>query len=142
MSRNGARDIKKSGLLYQRNEVKYSFLTRYKKTWPVRLMCRLLGVQSQNYYSYQKRQTDKPDDLTHQEVLEWVKDIAKFSDNTYVERHIQKVLNAPSFPVSRRKTAKLMKEAGVWVRYKKKYKVTTNSGHKSPFMTMYSSKTL
>ena len=25
-----------------------------------------------------------------------------------------------------------MKEAGVWVRYKKKYKVTTNSDHKKP----------
>jgi putative transposase len=34
--------------------------------------------------------------------------------------------------VSRRKTAKLMKEAGVWVRYKKKYKATTNSDHKKP----------
>jgi len=53
-------------------------------------------------------------------MLEWVKDIAKFSDNTYGERRIQKVLNALSFPVSRRKTAQLMKEAGVWVRYKKK----------------------
>jgi putative transposase len=95
-------------------------------------MCRLLGVQSHNYYSYQKRQTDKPDDQTHQEMLEWVKDIAKFSDNTYGERRIQKVLNTLSFPVSRRKTAKLMKEAGVWVRYKKKYKATTNSDHKKP----------
>jgi putative transposase len=54
-------------------------------------MCRLLGVQNHNYYSYQKRQTDKPDDLTHQEILEWVKDIAKFSDNTCGERRIQKV---------------------------------------------------
>jgi putative transposase len=26
----------------------------------------------------------------------------------------------------------LMKEAGVWVRYKKKYKATTNSDHKKP----------
>ena len=57
--------------------MKYSFLTQYKKTWPVRLMCRLLGVHSHNYYSDRKRQTDKPDDLTHQEMLEWVKDIAK-----------------------------------------------------------------
>jgi transposase InsO family protein len=78
-------------------------------------MCRLLGVQTNNYYSYQKRQTDKPNDLTHQEMLKRVKDIAKFSDNTYGERRIQKVLNALSFPVSRRKTAKLIKEAGVWV---------------------------
>jgi putative transposase len=74
-------------------------------------MCRLLGVHSHNYYSYQKRQTDKPDDLTHQEILKWVKDITKFSDNTYGERRIQKVLNTLSFPVSRRKTAQLMKEA-------------------------------
>ncbi len=65
-------------------------------------------------------------------MLEWVKDIAKFSDNNYGERRIQKVLNTLSFPGGRRKTAKLMKEAGVWVRYKKKYKVTTNSDHKQP----------
>jgi transposase-like protein len=86
------REILKKANLCQRNEVKYSFITRYKKTWSVRLMCRLLGVQSHNYYSYQKRQTDKPDVLAHQEMLEWVKYIAKFSDNTYGERCIQKVL--------------------------------------------------
>ncbi len=96
-------------------------------------MCRILGVKSNNYYSYQKRLKKKPDDdSTHQEMLDWVKDIAKFSDNTYGSRRIQKVLNALSFPVSRRKTRQLMNEAGVWVRYKKKYKVTTNSAHNKP----------
>lgn len=53
-------------------------------------MCRLLGVQSHNYYSYQKRQSVKPDDMTQQELQAWVNDIAKFSDNTYGERGIQK----------------------------------------------------
>ena len=95
-------------------------------------MCHLLGVRSNNYYSYQKRNINKQVDPTHEEMLDWVKDIAKFSDNTYGERRIQKVLNALSYPVSRQKTAKLMKEAGVWVRYKKKYKVTTNSDHNKP----------
>ncbi|MBB6545200.1 transposase InsO family protein [Thalassotalea piscium] len=95
-------------------------------------MCHVLGVKSNNYYSYQKRNLDKQEDPTHEEMLDWVKDIAKFSDNTYGERRIQKVLNALSYPVSRQKTAKLMKEAGVWVRYKKKYKVTTNSDHNKP----------
>jgi putative transposase len=61
-----------------------------------------------------------------------IKDIAKFSDNTYGARRIKKVLNTLSFPVSRRKTAQLMKEANVWVRYKKKYKATTNSDHNKP----------
>ena len=95
-------------------------------------MCRILGVKSNNYYSYQKRYSTKSEDPTHQEMIDWVKDIAPFSDNTYGERRIQKVLNALGFPVSRHKTAQLMKEANVWVRYKKKYKVTTNSDHNKP----------
>jgi transposase InsO family protein len=95
-------------------------------------MCRVLGIRSNNYYSYQKRKAQKPIDTTHQEMVEWVKDIAKFSDNTYGARRIQKSLNALSFPVSRRKTTLLMKEANVWVRYKKKYKATTNSEHNKP----------
>ncbi|WP_083829697.1 IS3 family transposase, partial [Pseudoalteromonas sp. BSi20495] len=120
------------GLLCQRNEVKYSFITQYKKTWPVATMCRILGVKSNNYYSYQKRFSTKSEDPTHQEMIDCVKDIAHFSDNTYGERRIQKVLNALGFPVSRYKTAQLMKEANVWVRYKKRYKVTTNSEHNKP----------
>ncbi len=36
------------------------------------------------------------------------------------------------YPVGRRKTRSLMREAQVFVRYRKKYKVTTNSGHKQP----------
>jgi transposase InsO family protein len=95
-------------------------------------MCRILGVKSNNYYSYQKRFSTKSEDPTHQEMIDCVKDIAHFSDNTYGERRIQKVLNALGFPVSRHKTAQLMKEANVWVRYKKRYKVTTNSDHNKP----------
>lgn len=95
-------------------------------------MCRVLGVKTNNYYSHQKRKTNTADDTTHQEMLELVKDIAKFSDNTYGERRIKAVLNALSFPVSRWEVSKLMKEAKVWVRYKKKYKATTNSEHNKP----------
>ena len=42
--------------------MKYAFITRYKKTWPVDLMCRLLGVTRNGYYSYCKRRnTTQPD---------------------------------------------------------------------------------
>lgn len=34
-------------------------------------------------------------------MIDWVKDIAHFSDNTYGERRTQKVLNALGLPVSR-----------------------------------------
>lgn len=105
-------------------------------------MCRVLNVRSNNYYSYQKRKAQKPIDTTHQEMMEWVKDIAKFSDNTYGARRIQKSLDALSFPVSRRKTSLLMKEANVWVRYKKNIKQQQIANTTNPFTRMNLNKTL
>jgi putative transposase len=89
-------------------------------------------VLNSGFYSYQKRKSNSADNSTHQKMIELITDIAKFSDNTYGARRIKKELNTLNFPVSRRKTAQLMREANVWVRYKKKYKATTNSDHNNP----------
>jgi len=67
-------------------------------------MCHVLGVKSNNFYSFQERKVSTADDPTHQEMMVLIKDIAKFSDNTYGARRTKKVLNTLSFPVSRRKT--------------------------------------
>jgi len=112
--------------------VKYSFIAQHKKTWTITLMCKVLEVKSNNYYSYQKRKTDKVAHPEHDDVIELIQNIAKFSDYTYGERRMKAALAALSFPMSRYMVSKLMKEAGVWVRSKKKYKVTTNSNHKQP----------
>ncbi len=68
------------------------------------LMCRVLDVKNNNFYSYQKRKALTVIDTTHQEMLQWVKDIAEFSDKTYGERRIQKSLNFLDYPVGCRKT--------------------------------------
>jgi putative transposase len=112
--------------------VKYSFITLHKKIWPVDLMCRLLGVTRSGYYGYQRRNGNKKYDYYHQELLEVVKEIARSSHYTYGSRRIKAVLCALSYPVSRNKARKLMKEAGVSAKHRKKYKVTTNSKHKKP----------
>jgi putative transposase len=95
-------------------------------------MCPLLGVTSSNYYSYQKRNQDNVVDPAHEEMLEWIRSAAEYSDNTYGARRMQKVLNALIFSVSRRKSAQLVKGANVRVHCEKKYKATTNSKHKKP----------
>jgi transposase InsO family protein len=112
--------------------VKYSFITQHKKTWPVDLMCRLLGVKRNGYYSYAKRKQNQPEDLVHKEMIEWIQDIAESSEHTYGERRMKKALNILNYPVGRSKTKSLMKEAGVQVRHKKKFKVTTDSNHNKP----------
>ena len=112
--------------------MKYAFITQKKKTYPVGLMCRLLGVTRSGYYGYQQRQNTRVPDFYHREMLEVVKEIAKASDDSYGSRRMKEALNTLSYPVSRNKTRKLMKEAGVAVKHRKKYKVTTNSNHKLP----------
>jgi putative transposase len=45
---------------------------------------------------------------------------------------MKKAMNCLGYPISRNKARKLMKEADVPVRRKRKYKVTTNSNHQQP----------
>ncbi len=111
--------------------MKYSFITQHKNAWPIALQCRVLGISRNGYYQYRKT-VGKPTDPEHQEMLEWVKKIAKSSKYSYGSRRMKEALNALSYPVSRNKAGKLMKEAGVKARQRRKYKVTTNSNHKQP----------
>lgn len=111
--------------------MKYVFIAQHKKTWPVDLMCQLLGVTRSGYYGHQRRGGDRFDPY-HQELLEAVRDIAKATEDSYGSRRMKAALNALSYPVSRNKARKLMKEAGAQVKHRKKYKVTTNSDHKQP----------
>jgi len=102
-----------------------------KKTYPIGMMCRFLGVKRSGYYHFAKQQNNYKDP-THEEMLEWVKKIAEASDNTYGSRRMKHALNCLGYPVSRPKAKKLMTEAKVWVRYRKKYKITTDSNHCKP----------
>jgi transposase InsO family protein len=112
--------------------MKYAFITQHKNAYPITLQCQVLGVSRNGYYQHQKAQKRKSDDPVHQEMLEWVKDIARSSDDTYGSRRMKKALNALSYPVNRNKARKLMQEAGVKVKQRRKYKVTTNSNHQNP----------
>lgn len=95
-------------------------------------MCNLLDINPTNYYSYQKRNRLDNPDPEHESMLDWVKKIAESSQYSYGSRRMRKALNALGYPVGRDKTKTLMKEAHIFVRYRKKYKVTTNSKHKQP----------
>ncbi len=112
--------------------MKYSFITQHKNTYPVSLQCQVLGVSRNGYYHHRRSLINRPNELCHQEMLKWVHEIAKNFGDSYGSRRMKRALNALGFPISRHKARKLMQEAGVQVRQRKKYKVTTNSNHKQP----------
>jgi transposase InsO family protein len=102
-----------------------------KKAYPVKLLCRLMGVSRSGFYGY-LRGEDRGPDPDHEEKLEWIKDLAKASDNTYGSRRMAKALRALGYRVGRQHARSLMREAGVWVRYRRRYRTTTNSNHRQP----------
>ena len=112
--------------------MKYAFITQHKNTYPISLQCEVLGVSRQGYYHYNKVTANKQQTAEHQEMLEWIKEIAVLTDFSYGSRRMKKALNTLSYAVSRNKVRKLMREANVSVRRKKKYKVTTDSQHQKP----------
>ena len=97
-------------------------------------MCRLLGVKRNGFYRYLNKQKapQTPSEESRAEMLEWVELIDTASDHTYGSRRMQRALNCLGYPVSRQQARQLMLEAKVQVRYKKKYKVTTDSDHNKP----------
>ena len=110
--------------------MKYEFISSHKKVWPVSLMCDVFQVKRGGYSHYEK--ISKEPNPEHEAMIMWVKELAKASDYSYGSRRMREALNALGYPVGRDKTRNLMKEANVKARYRKKYKVTTNSNHKHP----------
>ena len=95
-------------------------------------MCQVLSVSRFDYYSFMKREALNQPDPMKPELLEWVLKIAEETDYTYGVRRMKKALNLLGYPVGKQMTRSLMTEAGVKVKQRKKYKVTTDSDHKQP----------
>ncbi len=91
--------------------MKYSFITQHKNTFPVRLMCQVLGVDRSCYYHYRRQMDTRPPDPEHEEMLEWVQRVDDASDHTYGSRRMKRALNCLGYPVSRNKARNLMREA-------------------------------
>ncbi len=94
-------------------------------------MCEVLGASRNGYYNY-KKSTARNVDPKRERLRELVVTISKANGATYGSRRIKHALRARGYPVSRQKASSLMKEAGVTVRSKKKFKATTDSSHKLP----------
>ncbi|MEY6432058.1 IS3 family transposase [Thioalkalicoccus limnaeus] len=92
------------------------------------MLCRLLGVSRGRLYAFLRRQ-DRDPDPEHEEKLRWVQDVAEASDQTYGSRRMTRALPALGYRVGRHHARSLMRQAGAWVRHRRRYRVTTNSDH-------------
>lgn len=123
--------------------MKYAFIAERKNTYPVDRLCRLLGVKRNGFYRYMKTQHQPTtDDDKRKEIVEWMHKIAKASEHSYGSRRMQKALNCLGYPIGRRLTRRLMKEAGVQVRYKKNIRSRQTATTRYQYLTMCSTDNL
>lgn len=90
-----------------------------------------MQVSRSGFYDYLERKRRAPDPI-RMEMIAHIKTLAKESRYTYGTRRMTEALQKLNYSVGRFLVRRLMREAGVAVRYRRKYRVTTDSSHKRP----------
>lgn len=111
--------------------MKYAWITHHTKEFTVDAMCRFLQVSRSAYYDWLHRMptTGEKEDTDLTSILQ---SVFEKSRATYGTRRIKAALLGRDRTVSRRRIGRLMREAGLACKTKRKFKATTNSKHDQP----------
>jgi len=110
--------------------VKYAWIKAHSHQYPVRVLCRVLGVLRNGYYHYLsqgKRQEDA-------KLVALIKTLFRTSRQTYGTRRIREALRREyGLIVSRRRIGRIMKDHGLIAKCKRGKRIkTTDSNHNLP----------
>jgi putative transposase len=95
--------------------VKYAFMTRYRKVWPVRWMCQALGVSASGFYEWLSRpESDRA--MTNRTILVRIRESFESSHRTYGSPRVWRDLQDWDIPCSENRTARLMRQASLVAR--------------------------
>jgi len=111
--------------------VKYAFIRDQANDFPVKLLCRQLGVQRSAYYDWRSQPCKiiAPEELV---LRRRMKELFAVSRGSLGSRMMMQNLRQEGFEIGRDKTRRLMQSLQLKVQQKRKYKVTTDSHHKLP----------
>jgi putative transposase len=111
--------------------VRFAFISAEKAWAPVSVLCRVLGVTRSGFYAWQQREPSEQA-IDDQKLALEIAAIHKASGETYGSPRIHAELRARGLEVSRKRVARLMRALGIRSRRKRRFKATTDSGHKLP----------
>jgi transposase InsO family protein len=111
--------------------VKFAFIQAEKATFPVTVLCRVLGVSRAGFYAAQRR----PVPLRVTEDARMAAQIAAIhqaSRRCYGSPRVHAELRAHGQCTSRKRVARLMRRVGLAARRRRAFRVTTQSRHTHP----------
>ena len=115
--------------------MKYAFIERNRRHWPVSVLCEVLEVSPSGYHQRRQRTAqDKPHRtrVSDDALLANIKAIHAQVRGEYGWPRMWKELLALGVRVGKERIRKLMAQHGIRARHKRKYIATTNSNHDLP----------
>jgi transposase InsO family protein len=111
--------------------VRFEFIAAEKASYPVRLLCRCLGVTRSGFYASRRRRPSlrSRDDLL---LLRRLRLIHALHRRVYGRPRLQRALRADGYRVSGKRVARLMRTAGLSAVGRRAFRLTTDSAHAWP----------
>lgn len=111
--------------------MKYDFIRSQQRYYPVTLLCRVMQVGTSAYYAWRNRGGEVIDSATWQ-LCQRMKALFTESRQSLGSRQLMKHLRKEGFEIGRYRVRTLMKKLGLVVKRKKRFMITTDSGHGLP----------
>lgn len=106
--------------------MKYAWIKQQRTEFGVISMCRFMKVSRSAYYAWRHR-APTPREQEDSGLTGIIRDEFTQSRATYGTRRMKQALLNRDLPISRRRLGRLMREAGLACKTRRKFKATTNS---------------
>jgi putative transposase len=111
--------------------VRYRFVAAERVSYPVRMLCRIVGVAVSGFYAWLRRDPSRRQE-DDRRVSKRIAAIFSGSRQTYGSPRVHAELREAGVQVSRKRVARLMREGGLTAAIRRRFPRTTNSRHDQP----------
>ena len=110
--------------------MKYAFIERHRRLWPICVQCRVLLVSVSGFHQHLARRVDiaKRRHLSDEALLVHISAVYAENRGAYGWPRIWRQLRAQGIRVGKRRVQRLMQKHGIQARGKRKFRVTTTDG--------------
>jgi putative transposase len=112
--------------------VRFVFIDAEKATWPVQVMCEVLGVSRSGFYAWKERAKESKRRVANRVLLAHIKAVHKAARGAYGSPRVAKTLRDRGHKVGNNRVAQLMRDEGIVGAKKRQYRKTTDSEHDGP----------
>lgn len=111
--------------------MRYAWIADHRKSYPIKTMCKLLGVSTSGFYDWDGRD-HAAKAAKQRRLVGKIVEIHETSKKRYGSPRVYRALRMADESVSKSKVERIMREYGIKAKAGRKYKATTDSKHSLP----------